>query len=96
MSAVAPAFAHEILIVPTESDGKVTAPIKSTRVVAVPEDLEAAVNIEASLVTPGGTETLVVAQGGDLSLMTEAEAPKGAAWLVAHHLPLIHSNTPEG
>lgn len=90
------ALAHEILVVPTMTDGKMHVAIESTHVFVKPEELEDAANIEASVVTPDGAETLEVTKGGELSLMSEAEAPGGPAWFVAHRLPLVFSNTPEG
>lgn len=91
-----PAVAHEILVMPQMSDGKLSVAIESTHVFVEPEELEAAENIAASLVTAEGEEQLEVTAGGELSLMSETDAPAGAAWFVAHRLPLVFSSTPDG
>lgn len=89
-------LAHEIVIIPTISDGKLNAAIESTHVFVKPEELETAENIKASLVSAAGEVALPVVKGGELSLATTGEAPVGAAWLVAHRVPLVFSNTPSG
>lgn len=90
------ASAHEILVTPTQADGKLKVAIESTHVFVEPEELESAENIAASLQTADGKKDLTVTAGGELTLMTETEAPEGAAWFVAHRLPLVFSNTPTG
>jgi uncharacterized GH25 family protein len=90
------ASAHEILLVPKTADGKLMVSIESTHSFVNAEELEEAANIEAMIISPAGAEKLVVAQGGPLSLMAQAAAPTTAAYFVAHRLPLIYSNTPDG
>lgn len=85
--------AHEILLMPSMADGKLKVAIESTHVFVQPEELENADNMEAMLVTSEGETALPISKGGELSLMTEADAPEGPAWVVVHRLPLIFSVT---
>jgi uncharacterized GH25 family protein len=88
--------AHEILLVPRVADGNLKVTIESTHRFVAAEELENATTLEATLVTPAGTETLPITQFGALSLGAEGKAPTGAAYLVVHRQGLVYSNTPDG
>jgi uncharacterized GH25 family protein len=90
------ANAHEILLVPSVVDGKLGVAIESTHRFVAPEELEDAANLSAMVVTSEGTETLSITQSGELSLGAEGAAQTGSAYFVAHRLPLVYSNTPDG
>jgi uncharacterized GH25 family protein len=90
------ATAHEILLVPSTADGKLTVAIESTHVFVKAEELEDAATMEATLVTPAGRAAMPIAPIGALTLAATADAPATAGYAVVHRLGLVYSNTPDG
>lgn len=94
--SVVPATAHEILLQPMTEGGAMKMMVESTHVFVKAEELEDVANLKAMLVTPAGAQDVPLAQAGELSLAADVPAPQGPAWFVAHRLPLVFSNTPDG
>jgi uncharacterized GH25 family protein len=91
-----PVAAHEILLVPSQTGDTLRVTIESTHRFVAAEELEEAANLAAMVVTPSGSTSAPITQFGELSLGAETTAPTGPAYFVAHRLPLVFSNTPDG
>jgi len=88
---------HEIVVKPSTADGALTLAIESTHVFVAPEEREGVEAVAASLTPQGGARVaMTVAEAGALSLAATGPAPEGPAWAVAHRLPQVWSNTPDG
>lgn len=88
--------AHEILPRPMSEAGADRMVVESTHVFAKPEELEDTANLKAMVVTASGSRDLALVPAGELSLAADLPDTAAAAWFVAHRLPLVYSNTPDG
>jgi len=95
-----PATAHELIVVPEDvnvAEGEsLSFEVHSTHVFAAPEEMESPDSVTAALVVPGGETREAQLAPADLYLSGTVEAADGPAWLVAHRLGQIWSQTPDG
>jgi uncharacterized GH25 family protein len=96
-----PAAAHELIVVPGNTS--VTAgetlsfEVHSTHVFAAPEEMEAPESVAASLMPVGQDAAEAEISPGDLYLAGQVAVPgDGPAWLLAHRLGQVWSQTDEG
>lgn len=94
--AASAATAHEVLLRPVPLAGSTRVIVESTHVFAKPEEREDVAALRAGLVTAAGMTEVGLAPEGDLSLAADVAVPAGGAWVVAHRLPQVWSNTPGG
>jgi len=95
-----PATAHELIVVPEDvnvAEGEsLSFEVHATHVFAAPEEMESPDSVTAALVVPGGETREAQLAPADLYLSGTVEAADGPAWLVAHRLGQIWSQTPDG
>lgn len=93
--------AHEFTATSTPSNAKpgdnTTFSLDSSHIFGTPEEAEAAKHLSATLITADQKTGLAFKINTDApNLIGTFETPDTAAWLAAHRLPVIWSQTPDG